>query len=107
MTWKGVYSYEYMASYEQFQEPQLSPKDTFYSSSTEEDISEKGYTHAQRVSNYFNMTDLGDYHNFYLLTNVLLLVDVFENFRDVCLQHYGLDPAHNFPHFPWFVNNCS
>ena len=41
------------------------------------------------------MTDLGDYHNFYLLTNVLLLIDVFENFRDVCLQYYGLDPAYN------------
>ena len=42
------------------------------------------------------MTDLKDYHNFYLLTNVLLLVDLFENIRDVCLQHYGLDPAHNY-----------
>ena len=46
--------------------------------------------------NYFNMTDLGDYHNFYRLTNVLLLAGVFENFRDVCLQYYGLDPAHNY-----------
>ena len=42
------------------------------------------------------MTDLGDYYNFYLLTNVLLLADVFQNFREVCLQHYGLDPAHNY-----------
>ena len=49
------------------------------------------------------MTDLGDYHNLYLLTNVLLLANVFENFRDVCLQHYGLDPAHNytFPGLSW------
>ena len=46
--------------------------------------------------NLFNMTDLGDYHNFYLLTKVLLLADVFKNFRDVCLPHYGLDPAHNY-----------
>ena len=46
-------------------------------------------------SNHFNMTDLWDYHNFYLLTDVLLLMDIFENFRDVCLQYYGLDPAHN------------
>ena len=42
------------------------------------------------------MTDLGDYYNFYLLTKVHLLADVFENFRDVCLQHYGLNPAHNY-----------
>ena len=83
-------------SFERFQEPQLPPKDTFYSSLTEEDISEIDYTHAQRVFNHFNITDLGDYHNFYLLTNVLLLADVFKNFRDVCLQHYGFDPAHNY-----------
>ena len=39
---------------------------------------------------------VGDYDNFYLLTNVILLVDVFENFRDVCLQHCGLHSAHNY-----------
>ena len=49
MTRKGVYSYEYMDSFERFQEPQLPLKDTFYSSLTEEDISEIDYTHAQRV----------------------------------------------------------
>ena len=49
------------------------------------------------------MTDLGDYHNFCLLTDVFFLADVFESFRDVCLQHYGLDPAHNytFPGLSW------
>ena len=52
--------------------------------------------HAHRVFNHFDMTDLRDYHNFYLLTDVLLLADVFESFRDVCLQHYDLDPAHNY-----------
>ena len=103
MTRKRVYPYEYMDSFERFQEPQLPPKDAFYSSLTEEDISEIGYTHAQRVFNHFDMTDLGDYHKFYLLTDVILLADVFENFRDVCLQHYGLDPAHNYtsPGLSW------
>ena len=49
------------------------------------------------------MTGVRDYHNFHLLTDMLLLADVFENFRDVCLQHYGLDPAHNytFSGFTW------
>ena len=49
------------------------------------------------------MTDLRDYDNFYLLTNVLLPVDVFENLRDVCLQYYGLDNAHNYssPGLSW------
>ena len=92
-----------MDSFEQFQEPQLPPKDAFYSSLTEEYISEIDYTHTQRVFNHFDMTDLGDYHNFYLLTDVLLLADVFENFREVCLQHYDLDPAHNYtsPGLSW------
>ena len=99
MTRKGVYPFEYMDSFEGFEEPQLPPKDAFYSSLTKEDISEIDYTHAQRVLNHFDMTDL----NFYLLTNVLLLADVFKNFRDVYLQHYGLDPAHNhtFPGLSW------
>ena len=79
-----------MDSFERFQEPQLPPKDAFYSSLTEEDIFEIDFTHAQRVFNHFNMTNLRDYHNFYLLTDVLLLADMFENFRDVLLQHYGL-----------------
>ena len=92
-----------MDSFERFQEPKLPPKDTFCSSLTEEDISEIDYTHTRRVFNHFDMTDFGDYHNFYLLTDVLLLADVLENFRDVCLQHYGLDPAHNytFPGLSW------
>ena len=49
------------------------------------------------------MIDLGDYHNFYLLTDVLLLADVFDNFRDMCLQYYGLDPADNYnsPGLSW------
>ena len=67
MTRKGVGPYEYIDS------TQLPPKDAFYSSLTEEDISEIDYTHAQRVFKHFDMTDLGDYHNFYLFTDVLLL----------------------------------
>ena len=78
-------------------------KNVFYSSLTEDDISEIDYTHPQRVFKHFNMTDLRDYHNFHLLIDALLLADVFENFRDVCLQHYGLDPAHNYtsPGLSW------
>ena len=95
MTRKGVYPYEYMGSFERFQEPQLPSKDAFYSLLTEEDISEIDYFHAQRVFNHFDLTDLRDYHNFCLLTDVLLLADILEKFRDVCLQHC-LDPAHNY-----------
>ena len=96
MTRKAVYPYEYLDSFEQFQEPQVPHKDVFYSSLTEKDISEMDDTHAQRVFNHFDMTGLRDYQNFYLLTDALLLADVFENFRDVCLQHHGLNPTHNY-----------
>ena len=75
MTRKEVDSYEYMDSLKRFQEPPYPSKDVLCSSLTEEEISEIDYTHAQRVFNYFYMTELRDYHNFYLLTNVLLLAD--------------------------------
>ena len=102
MTPKGVYPYEYMGSFERFQQPQLPSKDAFYTSLTEEDISEIDYICTQRVFNHFDMTDLGDYYNFCLLTDALLLADVLEKFRDVCLQHC-LDPAHNYtsPGLSW------
>ena len=90
------YPYEHIDSFELFQEPQLPPKEAFYSSLIEEDISEIDYTHAQSVFNHFDITDLKDYHNFYLLTDMLLLADVFENFRDVFLQYCRLGSVHNY-----------
>ena len=103
MTRKGVYSYEYMYSFERLPEPQLPPKDAFYSSLTEEDISQRDYTHAQRVLNHFDTTYFKHYHNFGLLTDVLLLAKVLENFRDLWLRPYGLDSAHNYtsPGLSW------
>ena len=77
MTRKGVYPCEYMDSFERLQELQLPPKDAFHTSLTEEGISKIDYTHAQRVFNHFDMTDLRDYHNFHLLTDTLLLANVF------------------------------
>ena len=96
MKQKGICPYEYMDYFEQYQKAQLPPKDAFYSSLTEEDIPDTDYTHTQRVFHLFDMTDLRDYHNFYLLTDVLLRTYVFQNFRDVCHQHYGLDPTRNY-----------
>ena len=103
ITQKEVYPYEYMDSFERFQEPQLLTKDTFYSSLTKEDISDIDYTHTQRVFNHFDMTDLRDYHSFNLLIDVFLLADGFENFRSMCLQHYRLNPADNYtsPGLSW------
>ena len=57
-------------------------------------ISEDDYQHAQRVWEEFGIRKLGDYHDLYLRTDVVLLANVYEAFRDTCLKHYSLDPEH-------------
>ena len=100
---KGVYPYEYMDSLERFKETKLPPKEAFYSRLTEEDISDEDYTHAKKVWKEFKMEHFQDYHNLYNKTDVLLLADVFESFRDICIKNYKLDPAHYFtaPSLSW------
>ena len=93
---KGVYPYEWMNSMEKMEHTSLPPKECFNSTLTMSDISDKDYTHAQNVWETFNMKTMGDYHDLYLLTYVLLLANCFENFRKTCLLFYGLDPAHYF-----------
>ena len=90
---KGVYPYEYMDSLQRFNETKLPPKESFYSRLTEEDICDEDYTHAQKVWREFKMEHLQDYHNLYNETDVFLLADVFENFRNICMENYKLDPA--------------
>lgn len=91
---KGVYPYEYVNSFERFNETRLPPKQAFYSSLAREDISHDDYRHAKKVWNTIGCNTFGDYHDIYLKTDVLLLADVFETFRNTSMQHYGLDPAH-------------
>ena len=66
-------------------------------------ISEDDYQHTQRVWKEFRIHNLGEYHDLYLCTNVILLANVFEAFRDPCLEHRSLDQAHFYtsPGLPW------
>ena len=93
---KGVYPYEYMDSFKKFFEDKLPDKSTLFSSLKDECFSEKDYQRANNVSNAFKMKAMGDYHDLYLKTDVLLLADVFEKFIKTCLDCYGLDPCHYF-----------
>ena len=93
---KGVYPYDYMDSLERFKENKLPPRESFYSRLTSEHISDEDYQHAQKVWRMFEMKTLQDYHNLYNETDVLLLADVFQNFRDICMENYKLDPAHYY-----------
>ena len=90
---KGVYPYDYVNSSKRLEETQLPPKKAFYSKLTNQDCSDGDYKHAQKVWKEFNMKTMKDYHDLYLELDVLLLADVFENFREVCLNNYKLDPA--------------
>ena len=93
---KGIYPYEYMDSFERFHETQLPEKEKFYSSLSGKDITDEEYEHAKQVWAALGCRNLGDYHDLYVETDTLLLADVFENFRKVCQERYGLDPAHYY-----------
>ena len=103
LTRKGVYPYDYVSSLERLAETQLPSKEQFYSKLNDEDISDKDYQHAQNVWSTFKCKSIRDYHDLYLESDVLLLADVFENFRKTCLKHYNLDPAHYYtsPGLAW------
>ncbi|CAL1294548.1 unnamed protein product [Larinioides sclopetarius] len=100
---KGVYPYEYMDSFQKFEEPRLPSIQSFESILTGSGISVDDYRHAQSVWNYFHLKNMGDYHDLYVKSDVLQLADVFENFRKLCQIYYGLDCVHLFtaPGLAW------
>ena len=85
-----------MNSFKRFNETELPSKDKFFLSLKNENISEKDYSRAKNIWNTFNIKNLGEYHELYLKTDVLLLCDVLEKFISTCLNYYGLDPCHHF-----------
>ena len=100
---KGVYPYEYMDSWERFNETSLPSKIEFYSNLNMEDIDEICYRHGNNVFKSFKLENLGDYHDLYVKSDTLLLAGVFENFRDMCIKEYELDLAHfiSLPGLAW------
>ena len=81
----------------------LPTKEDFFSIMNNEHITDEEYKHAQNVWNVFGLKSMGKYHDLYLKSDILLLADVFENFRKSCLQYYKLDPCRYFtsPGLSW------
>ena len=91
-----------MSNWNKFEETKLPPKEAFHSKLNMGDISKYDYEHAQKVWKEVKLKNLGEYHDLYLKTDVLLLSNVFEAFRNTCLECYKLDPA-NFYTSPGMV----
>jgi hypothetical protein len=100
---KGVYPYDYMNAWERFDEKKLPSIQEFASRLRQTECDPADYEHAGRVWSTFECRTLKDYHDVYLKSDVLLLADVFEEFRKVCMTHYQLDPAHyvSAPQLSW------
>ena len=97
--------YMYMDSWSKFEEDRLPSINDFYSKLNMSGISDDDYEHAKRVWEEFGLRNLGEYHDLYLKTDVILLSNVFKKFRKVCMENYGLDPAHFYtaPGLAWQV----
>ena len=93
---KGVYAYEYTLSLDRLREAQLPPKEAFQSQLSHSDMSDEDYEHAHNVWREFEIKMLGEYRDLYLKTDVVLLAELFEDFRCTCLQDDDLDPAQYF-----------
>ena len=92
MLQKYIYPYEYMDDWEKFNETSLREKEDFYSHLNMEDITDADYVHAKKVCKDFEIKNFGEY-DLYVQSDTLLLADVLENFRNMCLKIYELDPA--------------
>ena len=106
MLQKAVCTYEYMGDLEKFNETLLPETEDFYSQLNMEDITDADYAHAKSVCKDFEIKNFEEYHNLYVQSHTLLLADVFENFQNMCLKIYKLDPA-KFLSVPGFISMAS
>ena len=100
---KCAYPYECVDSYDQFNNTELPPKKTFYSllnanirGKRNGDTSDENYDHAQNIWKIFSFQTFKDYYNHYLKKDVLFLADLFENFIDISLNFYKLEPCNYY-----------
>ncbi|XP_044019508.1 uncharacterized protein LOC122859890 [Aphidius gifuensis] len=100
---KEIFPYEYINSWRRLEDIKLPSINEFYSRLSKSIISHDDYQHAETVWNKFEIKTLGDYSDLYLRTDVLLLADIFQNFRKNCLSSYNLDPlyCYTIPGFSW------
>ena len=91
---KGVYFYDYISDFKVFSEIYLPDRKDFFNKLQDSDISEKDYQHATNVFKEFKCQSLLQYMELYVKTDTILLSDIFENFRNIALETYGLDPLH-------------
>lgn len=100
---KGIFPYEYITSLEKLGDKHLPPIHQFYSSITNEHITLDEYTRAQQVWSLAKCKSLKDYMLVYLKSDVLLLADCFENYRNLTYDTFQLDPVHfvSSPHLSW------
>jgi len=83
-----------MQSFSTFDEVELPPIEAFCSRLTDSNISPSDYEHAKQMFDRFQCKHLGDYHDLYLKSDVHFLEDAFENFRNICMEYYDVDPPH-------------
>ena len=100
---KGFFPYDYMDSIEKLKDTKPPPQKAFYSKLTGKGINNYNYNHVLNVWKTWKMKTLKEYLELYNISDVLLLADVFENFRDICLKNYGLDPVYYYtaPGLAW------
>ena len=101
-----MFPYDYFDRIDKLNETQLPPKEAFFSKLNNQGISDEDYEHAKKVWETFGMKTMRDYHDLYLKTDALQLADVFENFRDVCINNYSLDSRSLF-HIARIIVGCN
>ncbi len=91
---KGVFPYSWFDDKNKLNNTELPEKKYFYDDLIEENISDDKYNHALNVWKSLNIKTFKEYHDIYMMTDTLLLADIFNEFIEVCLNNYKVDPAY-------------